>query len=71
MGGAACRDLPPDAFYSSNPVEQAAAKAHCFECPVQLHCLRYALDNEEPYGIWGGLLPAERKRILKSRKDTP
>jgi len=27
----------------------------CAECPVRMHCLNYALCNEERHGIWGGI----------------
>jgi WhiB family redox-sensing transcriptional regulator len=50
-------------FYSDLPSEQKVAKALCFSCPVQTECLQAALDNNERFGIWGGLLPAERKRL--------
>lgn len=50
-------------FYSDLSSEQASAKRLCFACPVQTECLQAALDNNERFGIWGGLLPAERKRL--------
>lgn len=37
-----------------------AAKAVCEVCPVRLHCLNYAIKNNERFGIWGGLTPHER-----------
>jgi WhiB family redox-sensing transcriptional regulator len=42
------------------------AKAVCFECPVRLRCLEAGL--REPFGIWGGLTPRERRRELERRR---
>lgn len=43
------------------------AKAVCKECPIKMQCLEYALTNEE-HGIWGGLGPAERQSLVRSRR---
>lgn len=39
------------------------AKNLCAGCPVRDECLSYALENDEQYGIWGGLTPSQRDRI--------
>lgn len=44
-----------------------AAKSICAACDVRERCLRYALDNGERDGIWGGLSAEERKAIRKAR----
>lgn len=44
---------------------QANAKAICETCPVQELCLRYALTNGEPAGIWGGYTTDERKDLKR------
>lgn len=69
---AACRGVTPDVFFPDE--DPAAAKAICETCPVRLHCLAFALQQNERYGIWGGLTekertaltPAERERIVRS-----
>lgn len=38
-----------------------ACKAVCGTCPVRDLCLAYAIANDEPDGIWGGMTRAERK----------
>lgn len=48
----------------------AAAKATCYGCPVIDQCLRWALDNREDVGIWGGLDEAERRRLHGRRAST-
>ena len=39
------------------------AKAICSTCPVVADCLKAALANHEPYGVWGGMSADERFRL--------
>jgi WhiB family redox-sensing transcriptional regulator len=41
------------------------AKAVCRTCPVIASCRRYALEVQEPYGVWGGLTAAERAALVR------
>lgn len=41
------------------------AMSICALCPEREKCLTYALDNDITEGIWGGLLPSQRRRIKK------
>lgn len=43
----------------------ADVKAICKICPVSSDCLTFAINNDEQFGIWGGLLPKERAKIKK------
>jgi WhiB family redox-sensing transcriptional regulator len=43
---------------------EARAKAICATCPVIDICLRTALRNNEPFGVWGGMSPDERARLV-------
>jgi WhiB family redox-sensing transcriptional regulator len=36
----------------------------CAICSVSPECLAYALRNRIPYGVWGGMTTAERRRLL-------
>jgi hypothetical protein len=69
-----CGQLPhvdPDWWYPERSSEDRAtkgltlaerrAKAICVVCPVREACLREALETCDPWGIWGGTLPSERK----------
>lgn len=68
---AACRDADIDLFFSSHDEEQRAALELCRSCPVQADCLRYALENGEMYGIWGGMRESDRRaRIREQRRRT-
>lgn len=70
---AACRDYDPEMFFElgSNGRNTEAirkAKAVCYSCPVIRECIK---DNIEiPFGIVGGMTPAERWKILR-RKGRP
>ena len=46
------------------------AKKVCKGCVVKEQCLQYALDNDETFGIWGGLSEEERRK-LKRRSSNP
>lgn len=68
---AACREEDPDLFFpigSTGPalVQTEDAKAVCRSCPVRQECLRWALDNGQDAGVWGGLDETER-RAMKRR----
>ena len=48
-------------------------KRICASCPVQLECLRYALEQEPPQwrtGIWGALTPKERDDLVITLRRT-
>ena len=69
MRHAACVDMP---LPETSSVE--AAIAVCQSCSVRLPCLSFALERDEPYGVWGGLTYAERKaerRRQRSAADEP
>ena len=38
----------------------------CDGCAVRIECLEYALENDERFGIWGGLSERERRRLKKA-----
>ncbi|MGH8934025.1 MAG: WhiB family transcriptional regulator [Egibacteraceae bacterium] len=70
---AACLDQPTDTFFpigTTGPaLEQIeAAKAVCGCCEVTEHCLRYALETNQPTGIWGGLDEDERRALRRRRQ---
>lgn len=49
-------------------VREAKAKQICLRCPVRVQCLEWALEVEEPHGVWGGYSEQERKRMLHGRR---
>lgn len=62
---ALCRETDPDAFFPDPRDRAYAAKEVCSKCPVRGDCLKYSFDNNEPYGVWGGVSPDERKHFKR------
>ena len=44
-----------------------AAHQACRLCDVAFECAEYAITNNEPAGLWGGLTPARRRQIRRER----
>jgi WhiB family redox-sensing transcriptional regulator len=47
---------------------EKVAKRTCQQCVVRPECALYALVSRQPYGIFGGLTPKDRRGILRRRK---
>lgn len=56
-------------FFSSVPREKYDAKNLCYSCPVRRKCLKYALENKELWGVWGGRDEDEIRRALSVTYD--
>lgn len=67
---AVCAETFADAFFpeKGEPQHSRAAKQICEQCPVRLPCLQFAVDNQERFGIWGGLSERERRRLEIPRR---
>jgi WhiB family redox-sensing transcriptional regulator len=64
---ALCAQTDPTLFDTgdhTSPNPYAKARAICKQCPVAARCLTWALENDEQYGIWGGMTPGERKAAV-------
>ncbi len=70
MSEGICAQTDPDAFFLERGGNPRPAKAVCARCPVTAECLQYAIDNDEPFGIWGGKSERER-RGLRERGPMP
>jgi WhiB family transcriptional regulator, redox-sensing transcriptional regulator len=71
---AACRTagVPRDLFFSEDLGDIATAKRICSACPVMAACLEAALDNREPWGVWGGQLFLNGRMLaVKRRRGRP
>lgn len=68
-----CKNFP-DAFYpdvGARGFQDAMyAKQLCSGCPIIQQCLTFAVKTDEPYGVWGGMTPNERRAFsgLKRRR---
>lgn len=68
MSEAACKDKTEYFFIDHLPASQArklevVAKSICSSCKVRIQCLQYAVENDEQYGIWGGIKAKDIKFI--------
>lgn len=66
----ACLDEDPELFFPDGETPRyarqiAAAQQVCAACPVREDCLRAAIEGGHAAGIWGGLLPGERARLVR------
>ncbi len=62
---ALCAQTDPEAFFPEKGGSTREAKQVCRSCEVRAECLEYALENDERFGIWGGLSERERRRIKR------
>jgi WhiB family redox-sensing transcriptional regulator len=60
-----CAQTDPEAFFPEKGGSTRDAKKICASCEVRVHCLEYALENDERFGIWGGLSERERRKLRK------
>ena len=64
---ALCAQTDPEAFFPEKGGSTRDAKRICTTCEVKAQCLDYALQNDERFGIWGGLSERERRRLRRAR----
>ena len=64
---ALCAETDPEAFFPEKGGSTRDAKRVCTGCPVRAQCLEFALENDERFGIWGGLSERERRRVRLQR----
>ena len=62
---ALCAQTDPEAFFPEKGGSTREAKRVCMSCEVRVSCLEYALENDERFGIWGGLSERERRRVKR------
>ncbi|MGW2095626.1 WhiB family transcriptional regulator [Promicromonospora sukumoe] len=62
---ALCAQTDPEAFFPEKGGSTREAKKVCSGCEVRAECLDYALENDERFGIWGGLSERERRKLKR------
>ena len=55
--------IPIDLRGRSVQKKYLEAKKYCFQCSVRTECLAYALVHHIDEGVFGGLMPEERKSL--------
>ena len=66
---ALCAEAFPDEWFPEKGGSSRTAKAICAVCPSKAPCLEFAMDNEERFGIYGGLSERERRRLKVKREQ--
>lgn len=56
-------------FFGDDPTlgthkQHEIARTHCYQCPAQIECLRWCVEEDMFWGVWGGLTESQRKRYL-------
>jgi WhiB family transcriptional regulator, redox-sensing transcriptional regulator len=64
---ALCAETDPDAFFPEKGGSSREAVKVCLGCEVRAECLEFALENDERFGIWGGLSENARRRMRWQR----
>lgn len=62
---ALCAQTDPESFFPEKGGSTREAKRICESCEVRSECLEYALENDERFGIWGGLSERERRKLRR------
>ncbi len=65
MLSARCRNSDPEVFFVRGAAQSRRAVGICRGCPVREACLRYAIENEIEFGIWGGMTERQRRRLRR------
>lgn len=56
-----------DLFFSENVDDLSQAQAMCSQCPVKLRCLEAALEQNQEWGVWGGVIFWDGVPFLRRR----
>ncbi|MDB5163273.1 MAG: Transcription factor WhiB [Candidatus Saccharibacteria bacterium] len=60
---ALCGQTSPEAFFPEKGTSNRDAKKICGQCEVARECLDYALENDERFGVLGGMSERERRKL--------
>lgn len=65
----ACAGKDTEAFFPEVGQTANDARKFCARCDVREECLKYALDHNEDFGVWGGKTAFERKEMRRESKQ--
>ncbi|MGX4688578.1 WhiB family transcriptional regulator [Streptomyces sp. JNUCC 63] len=63
---ALCTQTGADFFFPEPGSSVREAKRICGMCEMRSACLEYALENDERFGVWGGLSEKERQALRRA-----
>ena len=65
---ALCAQTGAEFFFPEPGSSVREAKRICGMCEMRSACLEYALDNDERFGVWGGLSEKERLELRRGSR---
>jgi WhiB family transcriptional regulator, redox-sensing transcriptional regulator len=65
---ALCAQTGADFFFPEPGSSVREAKRICALCEMRSACLDYALENDERFGVWGGLSEKERLALRRTSR---
>lgn len=65
LARAACRGMDVELFYSTDENDNRAALTVCRGCSVREQCFEAAMRARECFGVWGGSLETQRRRVFR------
>lgn len=71
MEDALCIEVGVGEFYPEKGESAREAKKVCMACEVQSECLEFAMAHDDPWGVWGGLSPYERRVLKRQTRQLP
>jgi WhiB family redox-sensing transcriptional regulator len=57
--------VDPEWFFDDSQTDMA--KIICDQCPLKQACGQWAIETNENFGVYGGLTPDERRKIIKNK----
>lgn len=66
---AKCKGMDPNHFFPERGQLVAPIKMVCYGCPVRKRCAKFAVDNDIPYGVFGGLTEKERRLVRRGERS--
>jgi WhiB family redox-sensing transcriptional regulator len=63
-----CKGTDTEVFFPEKGGTTNDAKKMCALCEVRAECLEYAVENNEHFGVWGGLSEAERRNLRRKSR---
>lgn len=67
MDSALCKKYKDINFFAEDNVNIKKSLEICKKCTVAVECLKYSIEENEAYGIWGCSTQRERRKIMKTK----
>lgn len=65
---ARCAQSDPDEWFPEKGGSTRWALSICRRCPLLEECREWAIEHNEPYGVWGGTTAKQRDLIRLQRR---